>query len=186
MIKNSILFKIFIRYLKEKGVFNLYKSKVTDSYFTKLDYNYKTYTNSAFTYLSFFIFTNCYDTEIYKFLTHYKNVNEFRIILNLYLKKYCISFLEEKGLSKLLVNNIMHYHFSYIHIRIAHNVNLNKKSNVDKIINRIIDYFITENISLIELLSNTFDTFATDEGHNFWYNKYHEFIEYINNKLLIL
>ena len=55
MVKNSILFKIFIRYLKEKGVFNLYKSKVTDSYFTKLDYNYKAYTNSAFTYLSFFI-----------------------------------------------------------------------------------------------------------------------------------
>lgn len=130
--------------------------------------------------------TNCYDTEIYKFLTHYKNVNEFRIILNLYLKKYCISFLEENGLPKLLVHNIMHYHFSYIHIRIAHNVNLNKKSNVDKIINRIIDYFIIENISLIELLSNTFDTFATDEGHNFWYNKYHEFIEYINNKLLII
>lgn len=186
MIKNSILFKIFIRYLKEKGVFNLYKSKVTDSYFTKLDYNYKTYTNSAFTYLSFFNFTNCYDTELSKFLTHYKNVNEFRIILNLYLKKYCISFLEEKGLSKLLVHNVMHYHFSYIHIRIAHNVNLNKKSNVDKIINRIIDYFIIENESLIELLSNTFDTFATDEGHNFWYNKYKEFIEYINNKLLIL
>ena len=57
---------------------------------------------------------------------------------------------------------------------------------MDKIINRIIDYFIIENISLIELLSNTFDTFATDEGHNFWYNKYHEFIEYINNKLLII
>lgn len=186
MVKDSILFKIFIRYLKEKGVFNLYKSKVTDSYFTKLDYEYKAYTNNAFTYLSFFNFTNSYNAEISKFLYNNKNVKEFRQILNLYLKKYCINFLEEKCLSKLLIHNIMHYRFSYIRVRIAHNVNLNKKSNVDRLLNKIIDYFITENESLIELLSSSFNSFETDEGYEFWNYKNKEFIEYINNKLLIL
>lgn len=36
------------------------------------------------------------------------------MVKNSILFKIFIRYLKEKGLSKLLVNNIMHYHFSYI------------------------------------------------------------------------
>ena len=49
MIEDSILFKIFIRFLKEKNIFNIYKKIVNKEYFIDINKKKKLYFSNNFT-----------------------------------------------------------------------------------------------------------------------------------------
>lgn len=101
MVKDSILFEIFVRYLKEKGWFNEYKKCIPNTYFTALEKRFRYFPNSVLEIFKIIDGNYKYKhniSEINRLFGNNDNIMEFNTIINAYLKDYCISFFKEYDL----------------------------------------------------------------------------------------
>lgn len=74
MIKDSLIFKIFIRFLKEKNMFHIFKKTISNDYFMNLDTIIKV-NNCGLASLTLFSYlNNDYNKIFYNFLFKKKNI----------------------------------------------------------------------------------------------------------------
>ena len=78
MIKDSLVFKIFIRFLKEKNMFHIFKKTISNDYFMNLDTIIKV-NNCSLTSLALFSYLNLnndYYKIFYNFLFKRESISQ--------------------------------------------------------------------------------------------------------------
>lgn len=188
MINNTLLFKILSRYLKEKKIFNEYKNSIYCGYFNNLknihEKNYRSI-------LASFTFMNSNKTfqqrKINNFFLNYIHITEFNKIINLITKKHYLDFLEKNSLIKLFSTRIFENRkmSSLYSLKISYNINLNKKANSYKIIDRYVNALSKQGYSIFELFNKAFSWSSTNEGHEYWYLIHKSYVEYMWKKILV-
>lgn len=186
MIQDTVLFKVFIRFLKEKNMFNTYKLYASDKYFNRIEEKLKT-NPELISFLPVFSFSyteidSNKVTHINWFFNDLNNIIEFKFIINNLIKNTCISFLEENNILEKFITNVLNYNKASIaNIIISNNINLSDNKYVYKISSTLINCFIEKRLSLTMLLDLSFNTNISKEGKSFWINKSKELKKYIGN-----
>lgn len=184
MIKDSLIFKIFIRFLKEKNMFHIFKKTISNNYFMNLDTIIKV-NNCSLTLLALFSYLNN-DNDYYKifynFFIQKGNTNEFTNIVNLYTKKFINKFLEEEKIKRKFVINL--YELNYINkdIKIK---SFKSSKHGDKLINLYIDELLENNYILANnFFFSAFSWENTPQGYSYWANINVKYKNYMSQNLL--
>lgn len=168
MIKDSLIFKIFIRFLKEKNMFHIFKKTIGNNYFMDLD-NFIKIHNCNLTSLALFSYLkNDYNKIIYDFLFKRENINEFTNIVSFYTKKFINKFLEEEKIKRKFAINL--YELNYINkdIKIK---SFKFSKHGDKLINIYIDELLENKYILANnLFFSAFGWEDTPQGYDYWAN----------------
>ena len=177
MIKDSLVFKIFIRFLKEKNMFHIFKKTISNNYFSDLNTIIKAH-NCSFTSLALFSYLkNDYNKIFYNFLFKKENINEFTNIVSFYTKKFVNKFLEEEKIKRKFVINL--YELNYIDkdIKIK---SFKSSKHGDKLINIYIDELLENKYILANnFFFSAFSWEDTPQGYSYWANinlKYRNFM----------
>lgn len=182
MVKDSLVFKIFIRFLKEKSMFHIFKKTIRNNYFNDLNTFIKV-NNCSLTSLALFSYlNNDYYKIFYKFLFKRENINEFTNIVSFYTKKFINKFLEEEKIKRKFVINL--YELNYINkdIKIK---SFKSRKHGDKLINLYIDELLEDNY----ILANNFFFSAfrwqdTEQGQVYWANINLKYKNFMSQNLL--
>lgn len=168
MIKDSLIFKIFIRFLKEKNMFHIFKKTISNTYFMDLD-NFIKIHNCSLTSLALFSYlNNDYNKIFYNFLFKRENINEFTNIVSFYTKKFINEFLEEEKIKRKFVINL--YELNYIDkdIKIK---SFKSSKHGDKLINLYIDELLENKYILANnFFFSAFSWEDTPQGYSYWAN----------------
>lgn len=189
MVKDSILFEIFVRYLKEKGWFNEYKKCIPSNYFTALETRFRYFSNSILEIFKIIDGKKQYKyniLELNKLIGHNDNISEFNNIINSYLLEYCISFIEEYDLLGIFTKTLVTYKNStQIPFIVPDYKNIYDKKCQYKILNTYLDAYLRTNHDLFNLINYAFTWGNTDKGYDYWYDMHHLLKNYLWSKLLI-
>lgn len=184
MIKDSLVFKIFIRFLKEKNMFHVFKKTISNDYFMELD-NFIKIHNCSLTSLALFSHLNLnndYYKILYNFLFKRENINEFTNIASFYTKKFINKFLEEEKIKRKFVINL--YELNYINkdIKIK---SFKSSKHGDKLINLYIDELLeNKNILANNFFFSAFSWGDTPQGYNYWADINLKYKNYMSQNLL--
>lgn len=188
MVKDSILFKIFSRYLKEKGWFNEYKKCIPNTYFTTLETRSQLFPSSLLA--KFKITDGNYKykhniSEINRLFGNNDNIMEFNTIINAYLKDYCISFFKEYDLIETFTEALIKCKNStrFIYI-IPDYQNIHDKKCQYEIFNAYLDAYLKKSFSLFNFINYAFTWNSTKNGHKYWYDMHELLKNYLWDKLL--
>lgn len=184
MVKDTILFEIFVRYLKEKGWFNEYKKCIPSNYFTALETRFRYFPNSVLKIFKIIDGKEQYK-EFNKLIGHNDNISEFNNIINSYLLEYCISFIEEYDLLGIFTKTLVTYKkYTLITFILPDYKNIYDKKCQYKIFNAYLDAYLRTNYALFNLINYAFTWSDTDKGHDYWCNMHHLLENYLWSKLL--
>lgn len=168
MIKDSLIFKIFIRFLKEKNMFHIFKKTISNNYFIDLDTIIKMH-NCSLTSLALYSYlNNDYSKIFYNFIFKRENINEFTNIVSFYTKKFINKFLEEEKIKRKFVINL--YELNYIDkdIKIK---SFKSSKHGDKLINLYIDELLENKYILAnDFFFSAFSWEDTPQGYSYWAN----------------
>lgn len=184
MIKDSLVFKIFIMFLKEKNMFHVFKKTISNDYFMDLD-NFIKIHNCSFTSLALLSnlnLNNDYYKILYNFLFKRENINEFTNIVSFYTKKFINKFLEEEKIKRKFVINL--YELNYINkdIKIK---SFKSSKHGDKLINLYIDELLENKYILANnFLFSAFSWGDTPQGYSYWANMNLKYKNYMSQNLL--
>lgn len=186
MVKDSILFEIFVRYLKEKGWFNEYKKCIPSNYFTALEKRFIYFPNSVLSIFKIIDGKEQYKyniLELNKLIGH--NINEFNNIINSYLLEYCISFIEEYDLLEIFTKTLVTYKkYTLIKFIVPDYKNIYDKKCQYEILNTYLNAYLRTNYALFNLINYAFTWSATDKGHDYWCDMHQLLKKYLLSKLL--
>lgn len=188
MIKDSMLYRVLIRFLKEKHMFHLYRKCIGNDYFEIIDSTYYHYTSSILTLFAFRNKNNTSDqiTLNTNIFWSYINVNEFNRILTLMFKEDFIKFMEENSLINVFASNLLNSkNFSMLNLDFGNKINLKKQESKYKIINIYLDAFIDNGYCILEILYKAFSWAQTKEGYPYWADANSLYLNFIWNKMLI-
>lgn len=182
MIKDSLIFKIFIRFLKEKNMFHIFKKTISNNYFMNLDTIIKV-NNCSLTSLALFSYlNNDYNKIFYNFLFKKENISEFTNIVSFYTKKFINKFLEEEKIKRKFVINL--YELNYIDkdIKIK---SFKSSKHGDKLINLYIDELLENKYILASnFFFSAFSWEDTPQGYSYWANINLKYKNYMSQNLL--
>lgn len=184
MIKDSLVFKIFIRFLKEKNMFHIFKKTISNDYFMNLDTIIKV-NNCSLTSLALFSYLNLnndYYKIFYNSLFKRESISEFTNIVSFYTKKFINKFLEEEKIKRKFVINL--YELNYINkdIKIK---SFKSSKHGDKLINLYIDELLEDNYILANnFFFSAFSWGDTPQGYNYWANINLKYKNYMSQNLL--
>ena len=184
MIKDSLVFKIFIRFLKEKNMFHVFKKTISNDYFMELD-NFIKIHNCSLTSLALFSHLNLnndYYKILYNFLFKRENINEFTDIVSFYTKKFINKFLEEEKIKRKFVINL--YELNYIDkdIKIK---SFKSSKHGDKLINLYIDELLENKYILVgNFFFSAFSWGDTPQGYSYWADINLKYKNYMSQNLL--
>lgn len=182
MIKDSLIFKIFIRFLKEKNMFHIFKKTISNDYFMNLDTIIKV-NNCGLASLTLFSYlNNDYNKIFYNFLFKKKNISEFTNIVSFYTKKFINKFLEEEKIKRKFVINL--YELNYINkdIKIK---SFKSSKHGDKLINLYIDELLENNYILANnFFFSAFSWENTKQGYLYWSNMNLKYQNFMSQNLL--
>lgn len=184
MMKDSILFEIFVRYLKEKGWFNEYKKCMPNNYFTALETRFRNFPNSVLEIFKIIDGKEQYK-ELNKLIGHNDNISEFNKIINSYLLEYCISFIEEYDLLGIFTKTLVTYKkYALITFILPDYKNIYDKKCQYEILNTYLNAYLRTNHALFNLINYAFTWSDTDKGHDYWYDMHQLLKNYLWGKLL--
>lgn len=184
MIKDSLIFKIFIRFLKEKNMFHIFKKTISNDYFMNLDTIIKV-NNCSLTSLALFSYLNLnndYYKIFYNSLFKRESISEFTNIVSFYTKKFINKFLEEEKIKRKFVINL--YELNYINkdIKIK---SFKSSKHGDKLINLYIDELLEDNYILANnFFFSAFSWDDTPQGYSYWANINLKYKNYMSQNLL--
>lgn len=182
MVKDSLVFKIFIRFLKEKNMFHIFKKTIDNHYFMDLETFIKV-NNCSLTSLGLFSYlNNDYYKIFYNFLFKRENINEFTNIASFYTKKFINKFLEEEKIKRKFVINL--YELNYINkdIKIK---SFKSSKHGDKLINLYIDELLENKYILANnFFFSAFSWQDTPQGYSYWANMNLKYKNYMSQILL--
>ena len=166
MVKDSLVFKIFIRFLKEKNMFYIFKKTIRNNYFSDLETIIKV-NNCSLTSLAVYSYlNNDYNKTFYNFLFKRENINEFTNIVSFYTKKFINKFLGEEKIKHKFVINL--YELNYINkgIKIK---SFKSSKHGDKLINLYIDELLENKYILANnFFFSAFSWEDTPQGYSYW------------------
>lgn len=182
MVKDTILFEIFVRYLKEKGWFNEYKKCIPSNYFTALEARFRYFPNSVLETFKIIDGKEQYK-ELNKLIDH--NISEFNNIINSYLLEYCISFIEEYDLLGIFTKTLVTYKkYTLITFILPDYKNIYDKKCQYEILNTYLNAYLKTNYALFNLINYAFTWSDTDKGHDYWCDMHQLLQNYLWSKLL--
>lgn len=189
-MKDSLLYKIFIRFLKENNYFNAYKKCISGEYFDDLNSKHSLYASSLLQLFTFNKINNEdnkeYKVEINHFLNHRYYIDIFCNIINQYLKKYCIEYIIQNNLLDIFVKTLIECKRScFIIYSIPTYNDINDEKTQFKILNKYVNKLMENDITLFELINYAFTWSISKNGHGFWDNINTAFTNYLWDKLLI-
>ena len=168
MKKKPIIFRILIRYLKEKGIFNEYKHFFSNRTLNNALYEIKSDRTSLLLY-PFRIESNNAKT-INSFFTNPSHEIEFNKIICYYLRDYAKLFLIQNGIYDDFVKN------RKIYLEKT-NTNAIYKDNND-LIDDYIDRLAKSNYSMKNFIFNAFSWFyGCNSG--LWSTMHHKYVQYV-------
>lgn len=182
MVKDSLIFKIFIRFLKEKNMFHIFKKTIGNHYFMDLETIIKT-NNCSLTSLAVHGYlNNDYNKIFYNFLFKRENINEFTNIVSFYTKKFINKFLEEEKIKRKFVINL--YELNYINkdIKIK---SFKSNKHGDKLINLYIDELLENKYILANnFFFSAFSWEDTPQGYSYWADINTKYKKFMSQNLL--
>lgn len=183
MLQESILYKIFLRYLKEKNMSTHFFKYNVNKYLSCVEKRIRDDGSGDLLYrfsLRYYSVLNTVDYRYNEFCGNMSNNIEFNLIILYAMKPYVKDFLKKEGVLKLFLKNLCDYNS---HIQ---SLKINEKSiikNTDLILDTYIDYLASQRDSIFSFINRAFNFWRVDNS-NLWRKLNKKFNDYIIEKLL--
>lgn len=183
MIQESILYKIFLRYLKEKNMSTQFFKCNANKYLRLIEDHIRDEASGDLLYrfsLRYYSVLNTVDYRYNEFCGNWSNNIEFNLIILYAMKPYVKDFLKKEGVLKLFLKNLCEYNSHIQNLKIKENSII---KNTDLILDTYIDYLASERESIFRFINRAFNFWRVDNT-NLWSELNKEFNDYIIEKLL--
>ena len=184
MLQESILYKIFLRYLKEKNMSTQFFKCNVNKYLSRIEKNIRNDASGDLLYrfsLSYYSMSkNTDDYRYNEFCGNWSNNIEFNLIILYAMKPYVKDFLKKEGVLKSFLKNLCEYNS---HIQ---SLNIEKNSiikNTDLILDTYIDYLASQRESIFRFINRAFNFWRVGNT-DLWHELNKKFNDYIIEKLL--
>lgn len=183
MNKYPLLLKLYVRFLKEKNMFHIFKPYIGNKSFINVKAIFeRTYSNLLTcmyqSILHSYLTENLNTNKMYSFIYNEKNSKEFNEILLIATSKIIIEFLNEMN----LVNKFIYNYNKQDKRHIIFSKDNNKYST-DKTLNKHFFSLEIDCSTPFSFFSAAFRWSETDEGDMYWRNISEHFRKYLWNKL---
>lgn len=183
MLQESILYKIFFRYLKEKNMSTQFFKCHVNKYLRLIEKNIRNDASGDLLYnfsLRYYSVLNTVDYRYNEFCGNWSNNIEFNLIILYAMKPYAKDFLKKEGVLKLFLKNLCEYNSHIQSLNIEENSII---KNTDLILDAYIDYLALQRESIFRFINRAFNIWHVDNS-NLWYELNKKFNDYIIEKLL--
>lgn len=184
MLQESILYKIFIRYLKEKNMSTQFFKCHVNKYLRLIEDNIRNDASGDLLYrfsLNYYSMSkNTNDYRYNEFCGNWSNNIEFNLIILYAMKPYVKDFLKKEGVLKSFLKNLCEYN-SYIQ-----SLNIEENSiikNTDLILDTYINYLALQRESIFRFINRAFNFWRVGNT-DLWSELNKNFNAYIIEKLL--
>lgn len=183
MLQESILYKIFLRYLKEKNMSTQFFKCNVNKYLRLIEKNIRNDVSGDLLYrfsLRYYSMSNTDDYRYNEFCGNWSNNIEFNLIILYAMKPYVKDFLKKEGVLKSFLKNLCEYNSHIQSLNIEENSII---KNTDLILDTYIDYLASQRDSIFRFINRAFNFWRVDNT-NLWSELNKEFNDYIIEKLL--
>lgn len=185
MLKDTLIFKIFLRFLKEKNIIIPFKNGFYDDYCTHIKrFINSTENNGILTAFSIYIVP--YDkhkviSNFNEFCINRQNNIEFNRILLYAMKPYYKEFLIKNKILNRFLFNLYYSKLEMLEIKIDRN---NIKKYADLIIDKYLELMVRFNYPVFSFIRNAFGFSVTNEGISYWQEINEDFKKFIRKKMM--
>ena len=184
MLQESILYKIFLRYLKEKNMSTQFFKCNVNKYLSRIEKNIRNDASGDLLYrfsLSHYSMSkNTDDYRYNEFCGNWSKNIEFNLIILYAMKPYVKNFLKKEGVLKSFLKNLCEYNSHVQSLNIEENSIIR---NTDLILDAYIDYLALQRESIFRFINRAFNFWRVGNT-NLWSELNKEFNAYIIEKLL--
>ena len=184
MLQESILYKIFLRYLKEKNMSTQFFKCNVNKYLSRIEKNIRNNASGDLLYrfsLSYYSMSkNTDDYRYNEFCGNWSNNIEFNLIILYAMKPYVKDFLKKEGVLKSFLKNLCEYNSHIQSLNIEENSII---KNTDLILGTYIDYLASQRESIFRFINIAFNFWRVNNT-DLWIELNEEFNDYIIEKLL--
>ena len=184
MLQESILYKIFLRYLKEKNMSTQFFKCNVNKYLSRIEKNIRNNASGDLLYrfsLSYYSMSkNTDDYRYNEFCGNWSNNIEFNLIILYAMKPYVKDFLKKEGILKSFLKNLCEYNSHVQSLNIEENSII---KNTDLILDTYIDYLASQRESIFRFINRAFNFWRVDNT-DLWRELNKKFNDYIIEKLL--
>lgn len=184
MLQESILYKIFLRYLKEKNMSTQFFKCNVNKYLSRIEKNIRNDASEDLLYrfsLSHYSMSkNTDDYRYNEFCGNWSKNIEFNLIILYAMKPYVKDFLKKEGVLKSFLKNLCEYNSHIQSLNIEENSII---KNTDLILDTYIDYLALQRESIFRFINRAFN-FCRVGNINLWSKLNKKFNDYIIEKLL--
>ena len=183
MLQDSILYKIFLRYIKEKNMSTQFFKCNTNKYLRLIEDHIRDDANGNLLYrfsLRYYSILNPDDYRYDEFCDNWSNNIEFNLIILYAMKPYVKDFLKKEGVLKSFLKNLCEYNSHIQSLNIEENSII---KNTDLILDTYIDYLASQRDSIFKFIIRAFNFWSVDNT-NLWIELNKKFNDYIIEKLL--
>lgn len=185
MFQESILYKIFLRYLKEKNMSTQFFKCNVNKYLRLIEENIRNDASGDLLYrfsLRYY-YSMSKNTDNYRyneFCGNWCNNIEFNLIILYAMKPYVKDFLKKEGVLKSFLKNLCEYNSHIQSLNIEENSII---KNTDLILGTYIDYLASQRESIFRFINIAFNFWRVNNT-DLWIELNEEFNDYIIEKLL--
>lgn len=184
MLQESILYKIFLRYLKEKNMSTQFFKCHVSKYLSRIEKNIRNDASGDLLYrfsLSHYSMSkNTDDYRYNEFCCNWSKNIEFNLIILYAMKPYVKDFLKKEGVLKSFLKNLYEYNSHIQSLNIEENSII---KNTDLILDTYIDYLASQRENIFRFINRAFIFWRVDNT-DLWRELNKEFNNYIIEKLL--
>ena len=184
MLQESILYKIFLRYLKEKNMSAQFFKCHVNKYLRLIEKKIRNDASGDLLYIfSLRYYSRSKNTDDYRyneFCGNWSNNIEFNLIILYAMKPYVKDFLKKEGVLKSFLKNLCEYNSHIQSLNIEENSII---KNTDLILDTYIDYLALQRESIFRFINRAFIFWCVDNT-DLWRELNKEFNDYIIEKLL--
>lgn len=183
MLQESILYKIFLRYLKEKNMSTCFFKCNINKYLNLIEKHIRDNASGDLLYsfsLRYYSTSNTNNYKYNEFCGNWCNNIEFNLIILYAMKQYVKDFLKKEGVLKSFLKKLCKYNSHIQSLNIEENSII---KNTDLILDTYIDYLASQRDSIFRFINRAFNFWRVDNT-DLWCGLNKKFNDYIIEKLL--
>lgn len=183
MIQESILYKIFLRYIKEKNMSTHFFKCYTKDYFNYVERCINSDGNNDLL-IKFYIHNPrpfSYASKFNNFCNSWNNNAEFNLVILYAMKPFIKDFLNDEGVLKLFIKNLCKYNVDIKNLIQEEKIT---KNNIDLILDTYINNLAFKHENIFQFIKNAFSVWHDPENITLWRELNKKFNDYIKEKLL--
>ena len=183
MLLESILYKIFLRYIKEKNMSTHFFKCYTKDYLNYVERRIISDCNNDLL-IKFYIYNPrpfSYASKFNNFCNSWNNNTEFNLVILYAMKPFIKDFLNDESVLKLFIKNLCKYN---VNIKILIQKEKITKNNTDLILDTYINNLAFEHENIFQFINNAFSVWHDPENITLWRELNKKFNDYIKEKLL--